>query len=130
MPWFRVDDNLAFHPKALDAGNAAMGLWVRAGAWSQQMLTGGFIPDTAIGQLGTKAQAEKLVAARLWDRLPSGYAFHEWEQRQPDAEKVKQTRAAESEAGSLGAHRRWHVGRRITDPDCSYCKAKPKTKEA
>ena len=32
--WFKVDDNLALHPKVLGAGNAAMGMWVRAGSWS------------------------------------------------------------------------------------------------
>jgi len=122
VPWFRVDDNLAFHHKTLAAGNAAMGLWVRAGAWSQQMLTGGFVPDAVAQQLGGKALAKRLVDAALWERLPTGYAFHEWSQRQPDAGKVKEARAAESAAGSLGAHRRWHIGRRITDPDCPFCK--------
>lgn len=29
MPWFRVDDDFALHPKAIAAGNAALGLWVR-----------------------------------------------------------------------------------------------------
>lgn len=122
MTWFKVDDTLAFHHKTIAAGNTAMGLWVRAGAWSMQMLTGGLVPDVVVKQLGGKAQAERLVAAGLWTRMPSGYAFHEWDQRQPDAEKVKETRAAESSAGSFGAHRRWHVGRKITDPACTFCK--------
>jgi len=43
MPWFKVDDTLAFHAKVVAAGNAAMGLWVRAGAHSMQQLTDGFI---------------------------------------------------------------------------------------
>lgn len=122
MVWFRVDDNLAFHHKTLAAGNPAMGMWVRAGSWSMQTLTGGFIDDTVARQLGGKAQADRLVGAGLWVKMPTGYAFHEWDQRQPDAEKVKQTRAAESAAGSLGAHRRWHVGRSVKDDQCSFCK--------
>lgn len=34
MPWFRVDDSLDTHPKAIAAGNEAMGLWVRCGAYA------------------------------------------------------------------------------------------------
>ena len=33
MPWFNVDDGFAFHRKAVRAGNAAIGLWTRAGSW-------------------------------------------------------------------------------------------------
>lgn len=122
MPWFKVDDSLSMHPKVLAAGNGAMGLWVRAGSWSMQMLTGGFVPEVVARQLGNKTQADRLVEVGLWERLPTGYAFHQWGQRQPDAEKVKQSREAESSAGSFGAHRRWHIGRNVADPDCPFCK--------
>ena len=57
MPWFKVDDNLAFHHKVVAAGNAAMGLWVRAGAMCAQQLTDGFVPDHMVNTLGSKALA-------------------------------------------------------------------------
>ena len=79
MPWFKVDDGFAVHPKALKAGNAACGLWVRAGSWSMQQLTDGFIPDHVLPTLGTKAEAKRLVDAGLWERAVTGYVFHEWE---------------------------------------------------
>ena len=44
MVWFLVDDNVTFHKKVMDAGNAAFGAWTRAGAWSAANLTNGFIP--------------------------------------------------------------------------------------
>lgn len=97
MPWFKVDDTLAFHHKTMRAGNAAMGLWVRAGSWSMQTLSDGFIPDELIGQLGTRSQASRLVDVGLWDRLPTGYGFHEWEQRQPTRDRVESDRAAWAE---------------------------------
>jgi len=97
VPWFKVDDTLAFHHKTVAAGNAAMGLWVRAGSWSMQTLSDGFIPDGNVTLLGTDGQARKLVEVGLWDRLPSGYAFHEWEQRQPTKEQVHTERAATAE---------------------------------
>lgn len=94
MPWFKVDDTLALHTKTVMAGNAAMGLWVRAGSWSMQTLSDGFIPDPIVTQLGTVAQAKTLVEVGLWDRLPTGYAFHEWDQRQPTKAQVHGEREA------------------------------------
>ena len=93
MPWFKVDDTLALHQKAVTAGNAAMGLWVRAGSWSMQTLSDGFIPDVIVTTLGSHGQANKLVEVGLWDRLATGYAFHEWAERQPTKAEVHQERA-------------------------------------
>lgn len=94
MPWFRVDDTLAFHEKTLAAGNAAMGLWVRSGAWSMQMLTDGHVPRAVACQLGTTAQASRLVAVGLWDDVGTGYAFHDWMDRQPSKAKLDSDRQA------------------------------------
>lgn len=94
MPWFKVDDTLAFHAKTVAAGNAAMGLWVRAGAWSMQTLSDGFVPTHIARQLGTRGEAQRLVNARLWDEKDDGYLFHEWTQRQPSRAKVQADREA------------------------------------
>lgn len=94
MPWFKVDDNLAFHHKVVAAGNPAMGLWVRAGSACAQQLTDGFVPHHMIATLGTKAQAERLVSAGLWTRVEGGYKFHEWTERQPSKADVEAERAA------------------------------------
>jgi len=97
VPWFKVDDNLAFHAKAVAAGNPALGLWVRAGSWAAQQLTDGFVPTHMLAALGTKQQAERLVAVGLWDRTEGGYAFHEWDERQPSRADVEAERAAAKE---------------------------------
>src|SRR6188768_753677 len=97
MPWFKVDDNLAFHHKVVAAGNPAMGLWCRAGSLCAQQLTDGFIPDHMIATLGTKAQAERLVKVGLWDCAEGGYRFHEWDERQPSKASVEAERAAAAE---------------------------------
>lgn len=94
MTWFKVDDNLAFHAKVVAAGNPALGLWVRAGSWSAQQLTDGFVPDHMLAALGTKQQAQRLVDVRLWERVEGGYTFHEWELRQPSRGDVEAERAA------------------------------------
>lgn len=79
MSHFLVDDQFAFHPKALAAGNAAVGLWVRAGAYSKQHVTGGFVSARVALSMGTKAEVRQLVAAGLWDVVDGGYHFHDWE---------------------------------------------------
>jgi len=93
MAWFKVDDTLAFHHKTVAAGNAAMGLWVRAGSWSRMSGTDGFIPDLMANQIGTKAQIKRLCDVGLWDQMPSGYAFHQWDERQPSKAEMEQERA-------------------------------------
>jgi hypothetical protein len=98
MPWFKIDDNLAIHAKVVRAGNAAMGLWVRAGSWSAQQLTDGHVPDHIVTMLGTQTQAAKLVAAGLWHPSEKGgFVFHEWAERQPRREEVEGDRAAAKE---------------------------------
>lgn len=94
MPWFKVDDNLAIHPKVIRAGNEAMGLWARAGSWSAQQLTEGFIPADIVALLQGEDAAPKLVAAGLWTEADGGYAFHEWDERQPTKESVLAERQA------------------------------------
>ncbi|MFC5184392.1 hypothetical protein [Actinomadura harenae] len=97
MTWFKVDDTLAFHRKVVAAGNAAMGLWVRAGSWSAQQLTDGFVPKHMVASLGTRGQAEKLVAVGLWEHAEGGYVFHGWNERQPTRQQVEQEREAARE---------------------------------
>jgi hypothetical protein len=94
MPWFRVDDNLAFHPKAVEAGNAALGLWVRAGSWSMQYLTDGQVPATVVADLGTERQTEKLVSSGFWVPEKDFFVFHQWNDRQPNSETIRAQREA------------------------------------
>lgn len=94
MPWFKVDDNLAFHHKVVAAGNAAMGLWVRAGALCAQQLTDGFVPDHMITALDGRKHVRRLVEVGLWTAVEGGYQFHEWTERQPTRESVEADREA------------------------------------
>lgn len=121
MPWFRVDDNLAFHSKTIAAGNGAMGLWVRAGSWSMQQLTDGKIPLHVARSMGTKAEANRLVSAGLWRESEGGYEFHQWHGRQPSAEDVRLAAEAKGYAGEQGNHVRWHKRRGVVHPDCEWC---------
>lgn len=95
--WFKVDDLLAFHPKTLAAGNAAMGLWLRAGAWSAGLLTDGYIPNNIIISLGNTSQAHKLCDAGLWVPDHDGYTFHDWSEFQPTRAEIEARRLAGAE---------------------------------
>ena len=95
MTWFKVDDGFAFHPKAIMAGNSALGLWVRAGAWCGANLTDGALPRHMIGTFGAQARdAKKLCAVGLWVETTDGYQFHEWGLMQPTKVEVEAERAA------------------------------------
>lgn len=83
MPHFRVDDGLDAHPKAQRAGDEALGMWVRAGAWCMRYLTDGFVPAWWVKQQPRgMAKAKRLVEAELWhpsDRDgEKGWQFHEF----------------------------------------------------
>jgi hypothetical protein len=98
MPWFKVDDGFCFHPKALAAGNSALGLWVRAGSWCGANLTGGALPRHMIGTLGAqKRDAMRLVFAGLWCETEDGYQFNDWDVYQPTKEQVEADRKSSRE---------------------------------
>lgn len=127
MAWFKVDDQLAFHAKTILAGNSAMGLWVRAGAWASAHLTDGFIPthmaNAMANPMANPCDSEQLVEAGLWIEKEGGYQFHDWELFQPDSKAEKARREevsrARSEAGKAGAEARW----RGQEPDITDGKA-------
>lgn len=81
MVWFRVDDNLALHPKVIEAGNAAMGLWVRAGAWSAANMTDGYIPARVALHLGSRNLCARLVKSGLFEEAVDGFQFHQWDEK-------------------------------------------------
>lgn len=74
----RIHHKAHSHPKVIQAGNAAFGLWARMNAWTRDHHTVGKIPrDTAL-EFGTDEEIKALVAARLWDEIPDGYQMHDY----------------------------------------------------
>jgi hypothetical protein len=128
--WFKVDDMFWAHPKTIGLAPDAITLWLRAGCWSVQHLTDGFIPTHAVRMLTSTdavfemadsdgyemvqamlVPAEALCSSGLWKEVPGGYQFHDWGHYQPSGADVKRARAAKSavraEAGRRGAASRW-----------------------
>jgi len=79
-------------------------------------------PDSA--KIGVR-DADRLVAVGLAEKTDDGYFLPGYIERNPTRAEVS-ARSAElaeagSESGSFGNHRRWHVRRGITKPDCPHC---------
>jgi hypothetical protein len=122
MPWFKVDDAFHAHPKAIAAGTAALGLWVRCGSWSAQQLTDGFVPAAVANLYGTRACARALVAAGLWLEADGGYQFHDWADKNPLREDVEANREQKRAAG--------RVGGKASGKSRAQSKQEPSTSEA
>lgn len=94
MAWFKVDDGFWSHPKVMTMSPGATSLWVRAGSYSCQHLTDGFIADGLLPVLGSGEAAGELVESGLWSRVPGGFQFHDWSEYQESSEDVKRRREA------------------------------------
>ncbi|MET9291145.1 mucin-2 [Streptomyces sp. NPDC003077] len=130
MPWFKIDDTAHAHPKLLKAGNAAIGLWLRAGAYAAQHLTEGAIPGVVVQLYGTPPQVRKLVAAGLWHEhghacarcpqpTPGDYVMHDFLNYNPSRARVEddRTRAAERQQRSRDkAAARRNTSGTVTEP--------------
>jgi hypothetical protein len=104
--WFRADDTLAFNAAVVRAGNAAMGLWLRAGTWCAQQLTDGHVPAHIAATLGSPAQIKRLVETGLWHETETGFLFHEWNASNPTRAEVENRRQSEAKKKSAFRQRR------------------------
>lgn len=116
MAWFKVDDGFWAHPKTVSLSGDAVALWLRGGTWSASQLTDGFVPAKILPLLqADESAAHELVEAELWEEMPGGWGFHDWERYQPTREQVEAKRDAVSakraEAGRKGAESRWRNGK-------------------
>jgi hypothetical protein len=114
MTWAKVCDTLHGHPKALDAGLEAMGLWVRALSHCAAYGSNGHVRrSTAVSLAGTSERAERLarrlVRARLWELHASGdgWQVHDYLDCNPTRDAVLAEKAAKREGGRRGAANRW-----------------------
>jgi hypothetical protein len=122
MPWGKVDDQLATHPKIIPVPLAAMGLWVKALSWSMRYLTDGYVPRSALPTLGARpGHAAQLVKAGLWHEELDGWRFHDWLDYQVSASDLRLRGEERSESARRGNHQRWHVERNVREPGCEYC---------
>lgn len=114
MTWFKVDDGYWSHPKVLLTSLEACGMWVRAGSWSSQHLTDGYVPIPILERImpvrpaKTAAIAEELEHIGLWVRRGDDWLFHDWEAIQVTRAEVEAEREATRER-----QRAWRQQRKL-----------------
>lgn len=107
MPWVKLTDTFADHPK-VDAlldddelkGLAALGLWVLGLVRSGQQLTDGAITPRALQRLApehARALTEALVRHGLLDQTSDGYQIHGYLEHNPLAADVLDRRRRDAE---------------------------------
>lgn len=116
MAWARLDDNFPHHPKVFEAGPVAAYLFVCGICYCRKFQTGGFIPSTAVRQLGVTTNPKRLIKTLtdvgLWVVSDGGYQIHGYaEMYDDDATKAEkdERRRQKQEAGRKGGHASWRV---------------------
>jgi hypothetical protein len=114
MPWVRIDDSFADHPKVLQAGLPAIGLYILALSHSGRHLTDGHISQEFVRQKAGRHAgqlADTLVQAGLWELNGDGWDIHDYLDFNPSGSEVRARREEVSrvraEAGRKGARARW-----------------------
>ena len=97
MTWFRVDDRFADHPKVEEAGNAAVGLWVRCATYSAGYLLDGAVPAAVARKYGTRKEIDRLILARLWVPADCGFVMPDFLDYNPSGEDVKRRRKLDAD---------------------------------
>lgn len=123
MSWVRLDDGFAEHPKLLDVGALAGWLWVCGLAYcNRQKARDGFIPEAKMPHLypvpGASKLAQKLIDARLWEKVKGGYMVHDYHDYQPTKDHSEVVSQARAEAGRRGGNRSGETRRSKREANC------------
>jgi hypothetical protein len=104
--YLNVDDQLGFHPKAIAAGNAAMGLWVRCGSWAAGYPVDGRIPTDIAKAAGKPAEIAALVRTGWWEPIDGGYQMHDYQDHNMTAAEAIALSEKRAAAGRKGGSKR------------------------
>ena len=102
MTWFKLDDDFFAHPKVLEAGNAAIGLFARLGSWCSKHNHQGHVPTIVATSSGTRREIDALIRAGMLEPTDGGYLIHDFNDYNPTAEQVAEVKAKRAEAGRRG----------------------------
>jgi hypothetical protein len=113
MSWARLDDGWHDHPKTIEAGLEAAGLWAMCLTWAyknrRKSKTPGVVPVSVVERFAgrrSKALAGKLVQVGFFDDLTAaGWPIHDFAFYLPKYDSQQA-----SAAGQAGAKRRWGKG--------------------
>lgn len=120
--WIMVHNEMPEHPKIDPLSDAAFRLLVWWWCYCSRHNTDGKIAAAIWTKRGTKRTRDELVGAGLVDLLVDGdVEVHDYLDIQRSTAEIEQSKSARATAGILGNHRRWHLNRRTSDPNCPLC---------
>lgn len=124
--YIRMHVGMPEHPKIEGLSDKAFRLLVEAWCWcGRNPQTNGRITAASWAKRGTpKARAELIAAGLYDDDLAGGVIAHDWDDWQRTWDEIQQFKDDKKDAGAFGAHKRWHVKRKILDPACEFCNPK------
>jgi 5-methylcytosine-specific restriction endonuclease McrA len=120
VTWFKIDDSFHSHPKALQAGNVALGVWVRCGSYCAQHLTDGHVPTEVGGMYGSTHATRRLIQVGLWEPHPQGWVMHDYLDYNPSRSEVLSDRQYNVRKASL--HRDPNLVAAVRARDGSHCR--------
>lgn len=96
---YRVDDGIDTWPESIQAGTAALGLYLRCGAWICRTIAAGrtvdaVVPVEVAAMYGSKEWITRLIDAGFWEHVADGYADRHYFVLNPTPEKVERDRKA------------------------------------
>lgn len=72
MTWTRLDDGFHDHPKIVEAGNEAVGAYVRMLSYCGKQLTDGYVPDPVARGIARPAVLTRLLETNLIEQNGRG----------------------------------------------------------
>lgn len=93
MTWAKLSDNFHSHPKVLEMGNAAAGLYARGLSFAACYLTDGELPTTWVARQDQRL-VKKLLETGVWSNQGNGHIrITDFLDYNPSREEVSQKRA-------------------------------------
>lgn len=115
--------------KVAGLSDAAFRTLIKAWCFCSRVNTDGKIPAAIWDTLGPPKARRELMAEPLMApgksplvvAIEGGVLCHDYLLHNRSRAEREVARRSKGEAGAQGAHTRWHVLRRRSDPDCPYC---------
>lgn len=116
MSWLRIDDGFVEHEKVIGLSDRAFRLHMGALCFCARNLTDGRLNSASIRMVSglvsaTKKHVSELETAGLWLPNADGFEVKDYLEYNMDAETAKALKKRRSDAGKLGAAKRWDDGK-------------------
>lgn len=120
-PSVRFSHTTPEHPKIAAMTDAGFRAWFDAICYCSRQETDGKITIPVMRRMASPRVIKELLAVGSLDVIPEGYFVHDYLRHQRSAAEIQSFRESKAASGQLGAHKRWHIPRRVKVKDCPFC---------